>query len=265
MSGVRPAAAGIDVPHTTARDWVRRFRARARVLRSGFAALTIEFGGDVETRQRGDTVVVMRSAHRAAAGRHEVLTAGSWQVFGRFEAEAPNTRWITDVLVGPFVPYPQTAVSVRARLFLIVDDHSRLLVHGGFQPVENTREGQDVLRQAIVRCDLPEVLYADNGAPFQQPRLGPHLCHSRHPLGTLPGPGSVAKSQKRLKRHRRTRRTIRHTTQRRAPTSSQTTRRSRPHRLVRTRDDDTRPIRNSPSPEQPEAQGHRRQCAARWV
>jgi hypothetical protein len=49
VSGVRPAAARLDVPHTTARDWVRRFAGGAAVLWSGFAALTIELGGDVDT------------------------------------------------------------------------------------------------------------------------------------------------------------------------------------------------------------------------
>ena len=121
-----------------------------------------------------------------ARGLHREALVAEPKVFGRFEAEAPNTRWITDVLVGPFVPYPQVPSSVRARLFLIVDDHSRLLVHGRFQPVENTRAGQDVLRQAIVRCGLPEVLYADNGAPFNNHALartcailGIRLVHSR--------------------------------------------------------------------------------------
>ncbi len=102
----------------------------------------------------------VRAQLRRRGLHREALTAEP-KVFGRFEAEAPNTRWITDVLVGPFVPYPQIPSSVRARLFLIVDDHSRLLVHGRFHPVENARAGQEVLRQAIVRCGLPEVLYAD--------------------------------------------------------------------------------------------------------
>jgi putative transposase len=75
---------------------------------------------------------------------------------------------------------------VRGRLFLIVDDHSRLLVHGRFMPVENARAGQEVLRQAIVRRGLPEVLYADNGAPYANAWLartcavlGIRLVHSK--------------------------------------------------------------------------------------
>jgi transposase InsO family protein len=70
-------------------------------------------------------------------------------------------------------------------LFLIVDDHSRLLVHGRFMAAENTRAGQEVLPAAIVRRGLPEVLYADNGAPFANAMLartcavlGIRLVHS---------------------------------------------------------------------------------------
>ena len=43
--GVRPAAARAGVPDTTARGWVRRFRARAPELGVVFAALAVELGG----------------------------------------------------------------------------------------------------------------------------------------------------------------------------------------------------------------------------
>lgn len=126
------------------------------------------------------------SAQLRRRGLHRGALAAEPKVFGRYEAEQSNQRWITDVLVGPFVPFPKTAASVRARLFLIVDDHSRLLVHGRFMPVENTRAGQDVLRHAIIRRGLPEVLYADNGAPFSNAMLsrtcavlGVRLVHSK--------------------------------------------------------------------------------------
>jgi putative transposase len=52
------------------------------------------------------------------------------RTFGRYQAERPNERWLGDVLVGPFVPHPRVAGSRRAKLFVLVDDYSRLLVHG---------------------------------------------------------------------------------------------------------------------------------------
>ncbi len=105
------------------------------------------------------------------AGLHREALQAEPKVFGRYEAEHPNDRWITDVLVGPWVPYPRREGSVRARLFLIVDDHSRLLVDGEFFAHENARACQALLRRAIVRRGIPTVLYADNGAPFANPKL----------------------------------------------------------------------------------------------
>lgn len=119
-------------------------------------------------------------------GVHREALAAEPKAFGRYEAEAPNDRWIADVLIGPWVPHPKAATSVRARLFVIVDDHSRLLVHGRFHRLENARAGQEVLRAAIVRRGLPLVVYVDNGAPFANAALsrtcavlGIRLVHSR--------------------------------------------------------------------------------------
>jgi hypothetical protein len=75
---------------------------------------------------------------------------------------------------------------VRGRLFLIVDDHSRLLVDGRFYGQENARACQELLRRAITRRGIPQVLYADNGAPFSNAWLartcgvlGIRLVHSK--------------------------------------------------------------------------------------
>ena len=120
------------------------------------------------------------------AGLHREALAAEPKAYGRYEAARPNERWITDVLVGPWVPWPRRDGSVRARLFLIVDDHSRLLVDGRFFAHENARACQDLLRRAITRRGLPEVFYADNGAPFSNAWLartcgvlGIRLVHSK--------------------------------------------------------------------------------------
>src|SRR5207248_9453831 len=83
----------------------------------------------------------LRAQLRRRGLSREALAAEP-KVFGRYEAERPNERWITDVLVGPWVPHPRLDASVRAKLFLIVDDHRRLLVHGRFMAAGNTRAGQ---------------------------------------------------------------------------------------------------------------------------
>ena len=46
-AGLRPVAAGLGVPHTTARDWWRRFEMRAPVLAAGLCSLAVELGGVV--------------------------------------------------------------------------------------------------------------------------------------------------------------------------------------------------------------------------
>ncbi len=119
-------------------------------------------------------------------GLHREALVAEPTVFGRYEASHPNERWVTDVLVGPFVPWPKVERSVKAKLFLVVDDHSRLLVDGRFYAHENARACQELLRRAIVRRGVPEVLYADNGAPFSNnwltrtcAVLGVRLVHSR--------------------------------------------------------------------------------------
>jgi putative transposase len=119
-------------------------------------------------------------------GLHREALAAEGNVFGRYEASRPNERWITDVLVGPHVPYPKCGASVRAKLFLIVDDHSRLLVDGQFYTHENARSCQDMLRRAITHRGVPDVLYADNGGPFKNAwlarttaLLGIRLVHSQ--------------------------------------------------------------------------------------
>lgn len=127
---------------------------------------------------------VSEQLHKRRLGRAHLQVQA--RTFGRYEAGAPNERWIGDVLVGPWVPHPRQAGSRQARLFLLVDDHSRLLVHGWWCSNENTRAGQQVLRAAILRRGLPEQIYFDNGAPFANAALqrtcavlGIHLIHSR--------------------------------------------------------------------------------------
>jgi putative transposase len=121
------------------------------------------------------------------AGCGESRTSGSEGGPGKRASREAGTAPRSDpYLHGPFVPHPRRAGSRRAKLFVLVDDHSRLLVHGRWMEEENARAGQDVLRAAVTRRGVPQHLYLDNGAPYRSAQLertcavlGIHLVHSR--------------------------------------------------------------------------------------
>ncbi|MGH9118369.1 MAG: hypothetical protein ACRD0A_11010 [Acidimicrobiales bacterium] len=79
--GVRPVAAGVEVPHTTARDWVRRFRRRAEVVAAGFAALVVELSGwapRLAAETARGALAAIWLAFSAAGARAGPLLPGLW-------------------------------------------------------------------------------------------------------------------------------------------------------------------------------------------
>ncbi|MGB6454268.1 MAG: DDE-type integrase/transposase/recombinase, partial [Streptosporangiaceae bacterium] len=186
-------AGGLEALQPSPRADAGTVRAHPELF-SEAAALRLELPGrsaaqiaSILFHRHGITVSerTIRGQLRRAGLHREALTAEP-KTYGRYEAGRPNERWISDVLVGPWVPFPKRDGSVRARLFLIVDDHSRLLVDGRFFAHENARACQDLLRRAITRRGLPEVFYCDNGAPFANAWLartcavlGIRLVHSQ--------------------------------------------------------------------------------------
>jgi hypothetical protein len=80
-SGVRPAAEKARVPPTTARDWLRRFSARAAELAVSFSACAIELGGALARltgEARADAVAAIEAAFAAASD------LPGWLELGRF-------------------------------------------------------------------------------------------------------------------------------------------------------------------------------------
>jgi len=80
--GVRPAAKNVDVPHTTARGWVRRFRERAERLAVAFAALSVDLGGEIlgpVADVTGRALQAMRAAAEAAFDLPGWQSLGHWR------------------------------------------------------------------------------------------------------------------------------------------------------------------------------------------
>lgn len=102
------------------------------------------------------------------------LRAGSGLVGGptkAFELPLPNLLWMADCMHGPSLRTEGDATQ-RTFLFALIDDCSRLCVHGQFYPYERLEGFLDTLRQAIQTRGLPDKIYTDNGAAFRSQHLG---------------------------------------------------------------------------------------------
>ena len=82
-------------------------------------------------------------------GLHREALLAEPKVFGRYEAERPNERWITDVLVGPCVPVPEDR---RLGARQVVPDRRRPLPALGRRPLLRPRERPGLPGAA---CDGP--------------------------------------------------------------------------------------------------------------
>ena len=81
-AGARPVARRAGLPHTTVRDWQRRFRARAAMLTTGFLAATVALG-DLVPRVSPGAMASALLAMRAAVGavRRRLTVHGSdWRI-----------------------------------------------------------------------------------------------------------------------------------------------------------------------------------------
>lgn len=72
-------------------------------------------------------------------------------------------------------------ISRRPVMIALIDDHSRLILHGQWFWYENTRSAAHVIMQAIVRHGLPRAILSDNGGPF----VAAEIAHGLHRLGIL--------------------------------------------------------------------------------
>lgn len=101
------------------------------------------------------------------------LKAGSALTQGptkAFELPLPNLLWMADCMHGPTLT---TATGYeRTFLFALLDDCSRICVHGQYYPQERLEGFLDTLRQAVRTRGIPDKLYTDNGAAFKSLHLG---------------------------------------------------------------------------------------------
>jgi transposase InsO family protein len=94
------------------------------------------------------------------------------QDLDRFEADAPNDLWQSDLLTGPWLPDPQRPGKMRrACLYAFVDDHSRHLLHGRFSFKGDLPALELVFRRCLQRFGQPVRVYYDNAQTYRSKHM----------------------------------------------------------------------------------------------
>ena len=180
-----PFGTPVQVSRASLDRWIRDYRAGGfaalvpaprRVL-AGTPAHVLELAVALKTEAPDRTaaqVAVVLAAHGgfapsartlqrhfAAAGLTRSRPDGApLAVFGRFEAERPNVRWVGDALHGPLV------AGRKAILIAFLDDHSRAVVAARWGYAENAVALRETLKVALAARGRPAQIYVDNGACF---------------------------------------------------------------------------------------------------
>ena len=192
--------------HRYSRDsldrWIRRYRAggfdalmpsiRQPDSRTDPAVLELAVALKRENPQR--TAAQVARVLRATTGfspsestllrlfhRRELMgpAAGGGVVFGRFEAEEPNQRWVGDALHGPRIGGRKTY------LFAFLDDHSRLVTGHRFGFAEDTVRLAAALEPALAARGVPGSCYVDNGSAYVDAWLLPPARQARDPAAAF--------------------------------------------------------------------------------
>jgi transposase InsO family protein len=85
----------------------------------------------------------------------------------RYVRVGRNTLWQSDVKYGPYLPKPDNPKKkFRTYLLVIIDDATRMVVHGKFYADQKLPILENGLREAILRYGAPKNFYVDNGKIF---------------------------------------------------------------------------------------------------
>lgn len=218
-----PAERGVLVRHLAAREHVMPDGSRVRVGRStidrwirnyragGYHALVPEArrGVPLTGEHILDAAVTLKreEPRRSAAHIAAVLAERGWSVsarplqrhfarlglnhqpearvvFGRFEAEARNDRWIGDAMHGRFRIGQRKPI-----LFAFVDDHSRLIPGAKWGYSEDTIRLEVALRDGLLRAGSPRSSTSTTAAPSSHDNSsGPARCWES--AWSIPGPAA---------------------------------------------------------------------------
>jgi len=92
--------------------------------------------------------------------------------YRRFEAEAPNHLWQSDVKYGPRLPHPEDEQrNIQTYLIGFLDDFSRRIIHAEFYYHQDLVSLTDCCKKALLKGGVPQAIYVDHGKIYLSARF----------------------------------------------------------------------------------------------
>jgi transposase InsO family protein len=108
-----------------------------------------------------------RQLRQRGLSAREIKAEQKQVVSRRFNRVGRNTLWQADLKYGPYLPnLKRPNHKIRTYLVAIIDDATRLVVHGEFYDNQRLPVLEDTFRKAITKCGAPDSLYVDRGKIF---------------------------------------------------------------------------------------------------
>jgi transposase InsO family protein len=83
----------------------------------------------------------------------------------RFQRVGRNSLWQSDIKYGPYIP-GKNGKKIRTYILCLIDDATRLVVHGEIYDNQRLPILEDCFRKAILKFGIPQSVYVDNGKIF---------------------------------------------------------------------------------------------------
>ena len=128
---------------------------------------TLEWEGLAQPGQVKRSTLQEKLTERGYSARHMRMYADSGVAARRFQRRHRNQLWQGDLKYGPYLPIGPGGSQKQVYLAVILDDATRLVLHGAFYATMEQTIVEDSLRQAILKYGVPERVFFDNGKQYR--------------------------------------------------------------------------------------------------
>lgn len=127
----------------------------------------LEWEGLAKPGQLKRSTLQEKLTERGYSSRQMRLYAQTGIAARRFQKRHRNQLWQSDIKFGPYLPIGPNGTKKQVYLVAIIDDATRLILHGAFYPTLDSRIIEDAFRNAIQKYGVPEAVYFDNGKQYR--------------------------------------------------------------------------------------------------